>query len=379
MNPEAGFRAVYGRAPDGVWSAPGRVNLIGEHTDYNDGLVLPTALSRRTRVAAAARPDGLLRLHSARADGGVVTLERDELVPGRVRGWAAYPAGVVWALRTAGLAVGGADLHVESDVPQGAGLSSSAALEIATALAVTGVHGLAPEPAELARLARHAEHAFVGVPCGIMDQTAAARCRAGHALHLDTRDLTVRHLPFDPAAHGLRLLVVDVRVRHALADGAYAARRAACEAGARALGVRALRDVALAQLPDALSALPAELRPVVRHVVTENERVARVAALLAAGDLRAAGPPLTAGHASLRDDFAVSCPELDLAVDTARAAGALGARMTGGGFGGSAIALVDEERGEAVERAVGSAFASAGFRAPAVFAVTAGKGAGRDG
>ncbi|MBZ4324488.1 galactokinase, partial [Streptomyces huiliensis] len=329
MNPAAGFRAVHGRAPDGVWSAPGRVNLIGEHTDYNDGLMLPAALSRRTRVAAAARPDGLLRLHSARAAGGVVTLEPGALVPGRVRGWAAYPAGVVWALRTAGLAVGGADLHVESDVPQGAGLSSSAALEIATALAVTALHGLAPDPGELARLARHAEHAFVGVPCGIMDQTAAARCRAGHALHLDTRDLTVRHLPFDPAAHGLRLLVVDVGARHALADGAYAARRAACEAGARALGVRALRDVAPAQLPDALGALPPGLRPIVRHVVTENERVARVAALLAAGELGAAGPLLTAGHASLRDDFAVSCPELDLAVDTARAAGALGARMTG--------------------------------------------------
>ncbi|WP_171163281.1 galactokinase [Streptomyces sp. I05A-00742] len=379
MNPAAGFRAVFGAEPAGVWAAPGRVNLIGEHTDYNDGHVLPIALPHRTRVAAAARGDGLLRLHSAGAGGGVTALRVAGLAPGAVRGWAAYPAGVVWALREAGLAVGGADLHVESDVPQGAGLSSSAALEIATALAVTELHGHRPSRAELAALARHAENAFVGVPCGIMDQTASACSVAGHALHLDTRDLTLRHLPFDPAAHGLRLLVADVGRRHALADGAYAARRAACEAGARALGVRALRDVEAAQLPDALAALRPELRPVVRHVVTENERVARVAALLAAGELRAAGPLLTAGHASLRDDFAVSCPELDLVVTAARAAGALGARMTGGGFGGSAIVLVEEDRAAGVERAVADAFASARFTAPAVFPVTAGEGAGRHG
>ncbi|MFI9203425.1 galactokinase [Streptomyces sp. NPDC053048] len=375
------FRTVYGTACEDVWEAPGRVNLIGEYTDVNDGFVLPLALPHRTRVAARARRDGRLRLHSAAARGGVVELRVDRLAPGAVRGWAAYPAGVLWALREAGYDIAGADLHVESDVPVGAGLSSSAALEVATALALTELHGRAPDRPELARLARHAENAFVGVPCGAMDQTASACCVTGHALHLDTRSLAHRQVPFDPAGCGLVLLVVDTRVRHALGDGAYARRRAGCEAGARALGVRALRDVPHDQLDAALGALgdDAALRALVRHVVSENHRVAAVAALLDAGDVRAAGPLLTAGHASLRDDFAVSCPELDLVVAAALAAGALGARMTGAGFGGSALVLAEEAAAGEVERAVTGAFAAAGHRAPRVFAATPGDGARRSG
>ncbi|MFF8312508.1 galactokinase [Streptomyces lydicus] len=373
------FAAVYGTAPQGIWAAPGRVNLIGEHTDYNDGFVMPLALPHTTLAAAAPRTDGVLRLHSGGADGGIVELRLDELRPAPGAGWAAYPAGIVWAMREAGLPVGGADLHYDSTVPTGAGLSSSAALEVATALALNDLYGLGLERQRLAQLAQRAENAFVGVPCGIMDQTAAACCTEGHALFLDTRDLTRRQVPFDLAAEGLRLLVVDTRVQHELGDGAYAERRAGCESGARALGVRALRDVAAPHLPEALAKLadrPA-VQALVRHIVTENHRVEQVVACLDAGRPRAIGPLLTAGHASLRDDFKISCRELDLAVDTANAAGALGARMTGGGFGGSAIMLVEEAAARTVGTAVTEAFAAAGHAAPRIFEAVPSAGAHR--
>ncbi|MGA5270428.1 galactokinase [Streptomyces lydicamycinicus] len=375
----AQFAAVYGAAPTGTWAAPGRVNLIGEHTDYNDGFVMPLALPHTTLAAASARTDGVLRLHSGGADGGIVELRLDELRPAPQGGWAAYPAGVVWAMREAGLPVGGADLHFESTVPTGAGLSSSAALEVVTALALNDLYGLGQEPQRLAQLAQRAENAFVGVPCGIMDQTAAACCTEGHALFLDTRDLTRRQVPFDLAGEGLRLLVVDTRVKHELGDGAYAERRAGCEHGARALGVRALREVPYAHLSEALAGLAGEpaVQALVRHIVTENHRVEEVIACLDAGRTRVIGPLLTAGHASLRDDFKISCRELDLAVDTALTAGALGARMTGGGFGGSAIVLVEEAAATAVGTAVSEAFAAAGHAAPRIFEAVASAGAHR--
>ncbi|WP_241833014.1 galactokinase [Streptomyces caatingaensis] len=372
------FRAVFGRACAGVWSAPGRVNLLGEHTDYNGGSVLPLALPLRTWAAAAPRADGLLRLHSALFPGEPVEVAAAGLAPGAVRGWAAYPAGVAWALRRAGYGTGGADVHVETDVPLGAGLSSSAALEVAVALALTGAVEREADRLVLARLVREAEHAFAGVPCGIMDQAAAACCTTGHVLHLRTRDLALRQVPFDPVAHGLRLLVVDTGVAHALRDGAYAARRAGCEAGARALGVRLLCDLDPGQLDGALGALDEPLRPLVRHVVTEEERVGRAVARLEAGDPRSVGGLLTAGHASLRDDFAVSCAELDLAVAAALRAGALGARMTGGGFGGSAVVLAEEAAAGRVGREVAAAFAAAGHRPPRVLPVEPGDGARRD-
>ncbi|WP_116212188.1 galactokinase [Streptomyces olivoreticuli] len=374
------FRRAFGHPPAGVWAAPGRVNLIGEYTDVNEGFVLPFALPHAVRAAAAPRDDGLLRLHRGDdARTGWLELSGADLRPGHTEGWAAYPAGVLWALREAGHDLGGADLRIDGEVPQGAGLSSSAALECAVALALTEAAGLALSRQEIARICRRAENDFVGVPCGIMDQTASACCVTGHALFLDTRDLARRHVPLDLAGAGLRLLVVDTRVKHALADGAYAKRRAGCEAGARALGVRALRDVPHDRLGDALDRLPdADARALVRHVVTENERVRRVVAHLDAGDVRAVGPLLTAGHASLRDDFRVSCPELDLAVAVANSSGALGARMTGAGFGGSVVALVESERAAAVERAVADAFAAAGFARPRVFPVVAGPGARRE-
>lgn len=372
------FQELYGRAPEGVWEAPGRVNLIGEYTDFNDGFVMPLALPHTAVAAVARRTDGVLRLHSADVDGGVVRLDADALEPLSGGGWAAYPAGVVWALREAGHEVTGADIHLSSSVPTGAGLSSSAALEVVTALALNDLYELGLTRPGLARLAQRAENAFVGVPCGIMDQTASACCAEGHVLHLDTRDLSLRQVPFDLAAHGLALLVVDTRVKHALGDGAYAERRAACEAGARALGVRTLREVPYARLQAALARLDSEtVRRCVRHVVSDNERVERVAAHLAAGDPRAVGPVLTEGHASLRDDLRVSCAELDLVVATSVAAGALGARMTGGGFGGSAIVLVEADLTDTVTKSIEEAFATAGYTAPRIFPALPSAGARR--
>ena len=374
-----GFTALYGTDPEGVWQAPGRVNVIGEHTDYNDGFMLPIALPHAARVAASRRDDGLLRLHSDQyPEAGVTELRPADLVPGSVPGWAGYPAGVVWALAEAGHAVGGADLHLESDVPTGAGLSSSAALECAVAFALNDLYQLGLTPPQLAKLAQRAENAFVGVPCGILDQLASACCAEGNALFVDARSLDTRQVPFDLAGHGLVLLVIDTQVKHAHADGAYAERRKGCERAAELLGVPALRDVPYADLDAALARLPeGELRSLTRHIVTEDGRVERVMARLDAGDLRGIGPILTEGHASMRDDFAISCAETDLAVDTAVAAGALGARMTGGGFGGSVIALADAADAGTITAAVAAAFAARGWTEPRAFTAVPAPGAHR--
>ncbi|MBD0692262.1 galactokinase [Streptomyces sp. CBMA123] len=371
------FESVFDTTPTGVWAAPGRVNLIGEHTDYNDGFVLPIALPHTARVTARRRTDGLLRLYSTLGDDGVVELSVAELAPERVPGWARYPAAVVWALREAGHPVGGADLHVDSDVPSGGGLSSSAALEAAVALAYHDLHELSVSRPQLALITQRAENAFVGVPCGVMDQMASLCCTEGHALHLDTRDLTQHQIPFDPAAQGMRLLVVDTRVKHDLGDGAYADLRAGCERAATLLGLPALRDLRPDGLAAALDRLPDELRPLVRHVVSENERVRLAVKLLPAGRLDALGAVLTAGHASLRDDFGTSCPETDLVVETAVAAGARGARMTGGGFGGSVIVLVDEPDTDRVSAAIAEAFHRAGYAQPHTFPALPAAGARR--
>ncbi|QJT02226.1 galactokinase [Streptomyces asoensis] len=375
-----GFVRLYGTEPEGVWAAPGRVNLIGEHTDYNDGFVMPFALPHIAVAAVARRTDGVLRLHSADLDSGVAELRLDELTPESDDAWTAYPAGVVWALREAGHAVTGADIHLSSTVPSGAGLSSSAAIEVVVALALNDLYDLGLQGWQLARLCQRAENVYVGAPTGIMDQTASACCEAGHALFLDTRDLSQKQIPLDLAAEGLRLLVVDTQVTHAHSGGEYGRRRAGCEKGAALLGVDALRDIAYDDLDAALARLgdEEEVRRLVRHVVTEDQRVEQVVALLeSGGDTRAVGPVLTAGHASLRDDFRVSCPELDLVVDTALANGALGARMTGGGFGGSAIVLAEATDVETLTKAVEEAFAAAGYKAPRVFEAVPAAGARR--
>ncbi|MDX3802079.1 galactokinase [Streptomyces sp. AK04-3B] len=374
-----GFVELYGAEPEGVWAAPGRVNLIGEHTDYNDGFVMPFALPHTAVAAVSRRTDGRLRLHSSDIEGGVVELELDSLTPGSDAGWASYPAGVVWALREAGHPVTGADVHLASTVPTGAGLSSSAALEVVVALALNDLYALGLPGWKLARLCQRAENVYVGAPTGIMDQTASACCESGHALFLDTRDLSQKQIPLDLAAEGMRLLVVDTQVTHAHSGGEYGKRRAGCEKGAALLGVDALRDVPFDGLDAALARLgdEDEVRRLVRHVVSEDERVERVVRLLESGDTRAVGPVLTEGHASLRDDFRVSCPELDLVVETAVAAGALGARMTGGGFGGSAIVLADAADVDTLTKAVEEAFAAAGYKAPRVFEAVPSAGARR--
>jgi galactokinase len=369
------FTERYGRAPEGVWRAPGRVNLIGEHTDYNEGFALPFAIGAGVCVAAAARDDGVIALSSSQYGSGEVAVALESLAPGVVDGWAAYPAGVAWALASAGYLVGGASLAVDADLPAGAGLSSSAALECAAGLALAELYRQALPREELAALGRRAENDFVGVPTGLMDQLTVMLGRAGHALLLDCRAGTGTPVPLDAALAGLALLVIDTRARHELTDGGYAARRRACEEAARALGVAALRDVtslgALGGLSDPV------LRRRARHVVTEDRRVLYAAGLLEAGRLDAVGPLLTASHVSLRDDFEVSWPEADAAVEAALQAGALGARMTGGGFGGSVIALAPATGVRGVAGAVEAVFGRLGWRAPVITPVQPAQGAAR--
>ncbi|GAB3313241.1 galactokinase [Geodermatophilus aquaeductus] len=348
------FTTRFGGAPEGVWAAPGRVNVIGEHTDYNGGHVLPVALPHTTRAALARRDDGRVVLVSAQhadADADVAVVD---LTPGTPGGWAGYPAGVLHQLREH--LPGGLSLLVDGDVPAGAGLSSSAALECAVALALRDLLGLDLGPGDLVDVARRAENDFVGAPTGILDQSASVLCTAGHALYLDTRDRSSEQVPLDLEAAGLALLVVDSGTTHDHAASGYGDRRRECEEAARRLGVGLLcdvRDVAdLASLDDG-SPEGAVLLRRARHVVSEDARVEEVVGLLrAGGDPREVGPVLTAGHASLRDDFEVSVPELDAVVEVALAAGAHGARMVGGGFGGSAVALVDAAAVDDVAAAV---------------------------
>ncbi|MCB5291654.1 galactokinase [Arthrobacter sp. SO3] len=373
----ARFDSVFGSAPDGVWQAPGRVNLIGEHTDYNEGFVLPFAIDRTARVAVRLRPDAGIRLLSTFGNQGLTTADAGSLARGTARGWTKYPLGVLWALQQCGLPVRGLDLLLDSDVPRGAGLSSSHAIECAVISAFNELSGAGLEVQDMVLATQRAENDFVGAPTGIMDQSASLRGAAGHALFLDCRDQRVRLVPFDAEGAGLVLLVIDTKVSHSHADGGYASRRAACELGAEVLGVKALRDVGLEDLEEASGLLDPVTFRRVRHVVTENERVLRTVGLLESTGPAAIGPLLDASHASMRDDFEISCPELDLAVEAARSAGALGARMTGGGFGGSAIALTPASAEQGVRAAVEHAFAAAGYTAPAIFRVRPAAGAMR--
>jgi galactokinase len=359
------------------------VNIIGEFTDYNDGYVLPIALSYAARASVARRDDQVVKVASAqRSDRGgisVVEAQLERLRP-RAGGWASYVLGVVWALRESGAGIGGVEIHLDSDVPIGAGLSSSAALECSVALALHDLYGLSLTLQELASLAQRAENEYVGVPTGIMDQTASMRCQAGHALFLDTRSLELLQVPFDLEPAGLTLLVVNTGVKHALGNSAYAERRRDCLAAAAALGVVALRDIDPADIDSALARLADEVvRRRARHIISEQARVLEVVRLLEAGRAAEVGPVLSAGHRSLRDDFEVSCAELDTVVDASVSAGALGARMTGGGFGGSALVLVDLGAVDKVTRAVAGAFADRGFSAPTIFGVVASAGAARTG
>jgi galactokinase len=357
------FRTAHGRSPSAVGRAPGRVNLIGEHTDYNAGLCLPIALPHATYAAVAPRADRRVRVVSAQAD----TAWEGEAAD--ATGWAGYAAGVVWALREAGVDVPGVDLAIDSSVPVGAGLSSSAALECAVGAALTVLVGPL-DPDALVTAAIRAETELVGAPTGGMDQTVAVHARAGHALLLDFASGDRTPVAWEP--DGLRLLVVDTRVGHALVDGEYAERRRACEEAARVLGVPTLRGAT----PESLEGRTESWVRRARHVVGENARVLAFAEAARQRDWPAAGRLMTASHASLHDDYEVSCPELDVAVDAALAAGALGARLTGGGFGGCAIALVPDNALEEVADAVSAAFAAHAWGTPAYLLAEASGGAG---
>ncbi|RZS64128.1 galactokinase [Agromyces ramosus] len=375
-----GFAEWYGRAPIGAWSAPGRVNLIGEHTDYNDGFVFPFAIDHRTAVALGDRDDRVVRVASSFAPEAV-EIHLDELTPDAVDGWAAYPLGVAWALGEHGADlphVRGVDLYITSSVPIGAGLSSSAAIECAVAVALDEHWGLGFDRPTLAKVGQLAENRVVGAPTGIMDQSASLLGEADAGVFLDCRSLDADVIPLGFSADGLTLLVIDTKVEHAHASGGYAARRASCEAGAAALGADSLRDLRPDDLERAAGLLDDETFRRVRHVVTEDQRVLDTVRTLREQGPGAIGPFLDASHVSMRDDFEISVPELDLAVATAQANGAIGARMTGGGFGGSAIALVIDGLVPVITREVLAAFAEHGYREPSIFAVHPSQGARRD-
>jgi galactokinase len=376
------FQQTYGYEPTVRYSAPGRVNLIGEHTDYNDGYVLPFAIDRRTTATIAPRPDRLLRVSSAFDAGTVLELSLDDLDPSNMTGWSAYVFGIAWALREqAGADLSdktGFDVFIESDVPVGAGLSSSAAIECGVALAFNDLWELGLDRKTLARVGQYSENHAVGAPTGIMDQSASLLGEQDAVVFLDCRTLDTAVVDLALEANGLEVLVIDTRVEHAHATGGYAARRASCEKGAQVLGVEALRDVSVDDLPRAQELLDDETFRRVRHVVTEDQRVLDTVRTLREQGPRAIGSLLVASHESMRDDFEISVPELDLAVATAVEHGAVGARMTGGGFGGAAIALVDQEARQTIADAVTAAFAAAGYREPNVFTVHAAQGARRD-
>jgi galactokinase len=356
------------------WRAPGRVNLIGEHTDYNDGYVLPFALEMGCTATVETRPDAVVEARSAQRDDGA-SVALDELAPGR-SGWTGYALGVAWALRQRGHEVPGLTISLDSDVPVGAGLSSSAALVCSVTTALDDLLDLHLSPDELLAVSRSTENDFVGAPTGGMDQLAALRCTAGSALFCDMRSLATEQVPFSLGDH--TILVVDTRAEHSHADGEYRRRREGCEDAARRLGVPALRDIDLDGLDAALAQLEdEELRRYVRHVVTEDERVLKTVQALHAGDLAALGPLLSASHASMRDDFRITAPEVDVAAATLEASGAEGARMTGGGFGGCVIGLLPKDQVAGAETAVRDAFAAAGFGEPATFTVFPSRGAHR--
>lgn len=382
------FAASYGREPEGIWSAPGRVNLIGEHTDYNEGYVLPFAIQHRTYAAVAPNGTDDIRVESTFSDSQVVVhlSDLDGLFPTpagetpTVPEWSAYVLGIAWALRMLrpDAPASGVDIAIASDVPVGAGLSSSAAIEGSVASALNELWDLGLDPVTLAQVGRRAENEAVGAPTGIMDQMASMLGQPDAATFLDCRTLETRSVPTGFTAAHLELLVIDTRVSHAHSTGGYRERRESCERGAELLGIRSLRDAGVDDLPRAAELMDDVTFRRVRHILTENQRVLDTVEALTEHGPRAIGDLLVASHASMRDDFEISAVELDVAVDTALAAGAIGARMTGGGFGGAAIALVEHDAVERVTDAVEQAFADAGFTAPHIFPVSPSAGPRRD-
>lgn len=363
------FTNLFGAAPE-IWaSAPGRVNIIGEHIDYSDGWVLPFAINYRTNILIRKRDDSLIRVASGQRAQEIFTTTLDSLRP--TKKWVDYPLGVVSELKVSS----GLDIYIRGEVPNGAGLSSSAALECATALAINEVFQLGHSAKELALLAQRAENNFVGMPCGIMDQAVSMLATEDHALLLDCRTLETTQIPLDLAAAGLSLLVIDTRAKHSLVDGGYAERRADCDSAVASLGIPSMREASIELLTQNHSILGAQKFNRARHAVTEMARVHAAVTALQSADFVRLGELLNQSHASLRDDYTVSCPELDVAVDTAVAVGALGARMVGGGFGGSAIALAKTSLIPQLKTAITEAYSASGFAEPRFFVATPAAGA----
>ena len=358
-----GFEELYGRKPEVISEAPGRVNLIGEHIDYSEGFVLPFAIADRTYAAIAARNDGLVRIASHQRKEKIFSIDISDVKPGSKGDWEKYVLGVLWSLGI----TSGVDIFVDGNVPGGAGLSSSAALECSVAVALNALFSLGKSKEDLARATQRAENEYVGVPCGIMDQSVSLMAQAGAALLLDCRDLTTEIVPFSVADAGLELLIIDTQAHHALTDGGYAERRAACESVARKLDIPSMRHLTLDSLEAQREKITATEFIRARHAVTEIARVREAVVALRASDFLTLGKLINASHISLRDDYAVSCPELDVAVDAAIAAGAMGSRMVGGGFGGSAIALIKASDIQKTKDAVLAAFEGNGFRKPRFF------------
>jgi galactokinase len=368
---EEKFLETFGEEPDLVAAAPGRVNLIGEHIDYSEGFVLPFAIKDRTLVAARKRDDSTVRIASAQRRSKIVTVDISEVRPGLKGEWERYALGVLWSMGVKS----GVDLLIDGHVPLGAGLSSSAALECSVATAMNHLFDMGFNLEELARLTQKAENQYVGVPCGIMDQSVSLMASRGFALLLDCRDLSTRNIPFDVASHGLELLIIDTQAHHALTDGGYAERRASCEAVAAKLSVKSMRELTMAQLDSARATLSETEYIRARHAITEMQRVLDCVDALGSGDFVKVGQLINESHRSLRDDYTVSCPELDTAVEASLAAGALGSRMVGGGFGGSAIALIEVAKTLQTISAIEKAFADKKFKAPRFFTSLPSQGA----
>ena len=368
---EEKFLETFGAEPDLVAAAPGRVNLIGEHIDYSEGFVLPFAIKDRTLAAARKRDDSIVRIASVQRRNKIVTVDIKDVKPGLKGEWERYALGVLWSMGV----TSGVDLMIDGHVPLGAGLSSSAALECSVATAVNHLFDMGFSLEELARLTQRAENQYVGVPCGIMDQSVSLMATNGFALLLDCRDLSTRNIPFDVASHGLELLVIDTQAHHALTDGGYAERRASCESVAAKLSIKSMRELTMEQLDSSRHLITETEYIRARHAVTEMKRVLDCVEALSVGDFVKVGQLINASHISLRDDYTVSCPELDTAVDASLAAGAMGSRMVGGGFGGSAIALIQASKTTQTIRAVEKAFADKKFKAPRFFTSLPSQGA----
>jgi galactokinase len=368
---EEKFLETFGEEPDLIAAAPGRVNLIGEHIDYSEGFVLPFAIKDRTLVAARKRDDLIVRIASVQRRNKIITVDINEVKPGLKGEWERYALGVLWSMGVKS----GVDLLIDGHVPLGAGLSSSAALECAVATAMNHLFDMGFNLEELARLTQKAENQYVGVPCGIMDQSVSLMASRGFALLLDCRDLSTRNIPFDVASHGLELLIIDTQAHHALTDGGYAERRASCESVAAKLSVKSMRELTLAQLDSARANLSETEYIRARHAITEMKRVLDCVDALGSGDFVKVGQLINDSHRSLRDDYTVSCPELNTAVEASLAAGALGSRMVGGGFGGSAIALIEASKTSQTIKAVERAFADKKFKAPRFFTSLPSQGA----